>query len=58
MGNTFTVEVWKQCDFGMDRRYRYEMTWQGESLLMALWQLFKAKRLGHGSTTLSWRGHA
>jgi len=55
MGCEFTVEVWKRRDWGMDNSYHYEMVWQGESLLAALWNLLKAKRLGHGCTTLSWR---
>ena len=53
MGNTYTVEVWKKRDW--DDSYGYEMIWQGESFLRAIIELVKAKRLGYGCTTLSWR---
>lgn len=54
MGNTYTVEVYKRRDWG-DYSYGYETTWQGESFIRAIIELIKAKRKGHGCTTLSWR---
>lgn len=53
MGNTFTVEVWGK--HFSEHPYCFLTTWQGESLLRALWELFKAKKRGFGCTKLSWR---
>jgi hypothetical protein len=51
MGNKFTVEVWCEDSDG----YFWDTEWQGESFVIALWQLIKAKRLGCGCTRLMWR---
>lgn len=51
MGTKFEIEVWKKSDGGC----AYEEFWRGESLIAALWNLYKAKREGHGCVTLHWR---
>lgn len=54
MGNTWTVEVWKQVEW-MDWKYGYEDFWRGENMLAALFNFWKAKREGYGCVTLHWR---
>jgi hypothetical protein len=54
MGNTFTVEVWKQRDWD-GGNYGYEDFWRGENIVVALWKFWMAKREGHGCVTLHWR---
>lgn len=49
MGNKYTVEIW-------DGYSRYLPYHRGESLITALWYLWKAKRTGHGCAVLYWRG--
>lgn len=51
MGNKYTVEVWANVGDG----FHWEMTWQGEWFVLALYHLVMARRLGHGCTKLSWR---
>lgn len=53
MGNAWEIQVWKYRDWAED--YGYEEFWRGESCVVALWNLFKAKRAGHGCVTLHWR---
>jgi hypothetical protein len=53
MGSKYTVQVWGKL-FG-DDDYSYLVAWQGQSLMRALWELVKAKRLGFGCTKLECR---
>jgi len=58
MGNKYTVQVWGQHwkDVGLnDQSYSYRQVWAGQSLVRALWELFKARRLGFGCTVLEVR---
>jgi hypothetical protein len=56
MGCKYTVQVWgKHWERVGDDGYSYLQVWQGQSLMRALWELVKAKRLGFGCTTLEWR---
>jgi hypothetical protein len=58
MGNKYTVQVWGQHwkEVGLhNESYSYRAVWAGESLIAALWNLFKARRLGFGCTTLEMR---
>lgn len=54
MGNKYTVQVWGK-HWGPDEGYTYRAVWQGESLIAGLWNLFRARRLGFGCTTLECR---
>ena len=53
MGNKFTIEAWGLHD-GM--HFSMAQVWGGQSVIPALWTLWKTKRAGYGCVTLSWRG--
>lgn len=55
MGNTFEVQVWGQHE-GYDSGYSYRQHWSGESLVRAVWEWHKARKLGFGCVSLKWRG--
>lgn len=54
MGNKYEVTVWGR-HWGEKEGYSDRQIWQGEWLISALWQLWRAKRLGFGCTSLKIR---
>lgn len=58
MGNKFEVWTWERiegAEFGAHNAYQYVQFWRGQSLLKALWNLYKAKKTGSGCVKLEWR---
>lgn len=53
MGNTWSVQVYGQW-FG-EKRHSYVQVWQGESVLGALYALWKHRKEGSGCIQLEWR---
>jgi len=54
MGNTFEVSEWWAQNL-LAHNYKYHSKWMGESLLKALWIMWKLKRAGAGCVKLEWR---
>lgn len=53
MGSKYTVQVWgKHFD---DEDYSYMVHWDGQSLVKALLETWRASRLGYGCVTLECR---
>lgn len=56
MGNKWTVEVFRGWSSGgVQTGAGFTTVWQGESLLGALWALWKHRNEGTGCVTLSYR---
>jgi hypothetical protein len=57
MGNTFTVTVWRSVEKWVEGDGNYEtyQYWQGESLIAAMWNTFKAKREYPNCVKFEWR---
>jgi hypothetical protein len=55
MGAKYTVQAWGK-HFGDADGYQNLATYQGNSLLRALWETWKARRRGFGCVTLEIRG--
>ncbi len=53
MGSVFEIQLWKPYDDGRVG-YGYQEFWRGDSLILAVWNIFKAKRTGYVSV-LYWR---
>ena len=53
MGNKYYVKAWGQHDGEV--RYSDREMWRGQSLLSALYMLWKTKRQGYGCVTLECR---
>jgi hypothetical protein len=52
MGTRWTIEVWKETN----GEFAYHEFWRGESLIRALWNLWRAALEGYGCISLTWRG--
>ena len=59
MRNTFEVHIYEPyySPLGPPGKchYEYKQIWQGESLLQALWTMWKQKRKGLRCINLTWR---
>ena len=53
MGNTWEVKVW--APQWKDGEYYWSEFWRGESFILAVWHLFRAKRQGYGCVAMYWR---
>lgn len=54
MGNKYTVQVYGK-HFGESEPYCYIVHWAGESVVRALWELWRASRIGYWCVTLECR---
>lgn len=54
MGNKFEIQVWKKIEW-LENEYGYELFWCGDSWLVAVLNMIKARCEGHGCVTLHWR---
>jgi len=57
MGWKYEVSTWAKREDGYKRNddYDYIPKYYGDSLIVALWTLFRLKRQGHGCVKLEWR---
>ena len=51
MGWVWEVKVWRE----IDNIYGYHSYWRGDSFVMAVFNMLKAKRKGWGCIALEWR---
>lgn len=52
MGNTYEIWVWVLDDYC---GYMYKEFWRGQSILVAWWKFFEARRAGYGCVKLEAR---
>lgn len=47
MGNTYEICVWGMDEMDGYCGYMYKEFWRGQSILVALWKFFEARRAGY-----------
>jgi hypothetical protein len=55
MGNTYEVTVFGESGLGPPNDYREHTVYMGESLVVALWTLWKHRNDGTGCVTFNYR---